>query len=88
MPRARKLDPDAGRFGAIVRSLREEKGWTLQKLATRSDMNARYLSILEQGGNIPSLSTALELLEVLGADTAAVIGQLAEARTRPGRAAK
>lgn len=86
MPRARRLDPDAHRFGAIVRRLREEMGWTLQKLATRSGMNARYISVLEQGGNVPSLSTVLELLEVLGANTGDVMRELAEARVRPRKA--
>jgi transcriptional regulator with XRE-family HTH domain len=59
---------DAVRFGAILRRIRVERGWTRQKLATRSGMTPQYLSILEQGGNVPSLSTVLELIEVLGAD--------------------
>jgi ribosome-binding protein aMBF1 (putative translation factor) len=33
MPRGKWLDPDAERFGAIVKQLREQRGWTKQKLA-------------------------------------------------------
>ena len=83
MPRARTFNADAARFGAIVRGLRQAKGWTLRKLATRSGMNATYVSIVERGANVPSVSTALELLEVLGADAGAVFAQLAAARQRP-----
>lgn len=71
---------DAIRFGAIVRRIREERGWTRQKLATRSGMTPQYVSIVEQGGNVPSLTTVLELLEVLGADTGEVMREVAAAR--------
>lgn len=81
MPRSRLIDPDAARFGAILRRLREERGWTLLKLARRAGLHPSYVSIVEQGGNVPSLSTVLELLEVLGADAGAVMSELAAART-------
>jgi len=85
MPKARTTNLDAVRFGAILRRLREERGWTKQKLATRSGMTPQYVSIVEQGGNVPSLTTVLELLEVLGADAGEVIRQLAAARNSPNR---
>jgi transcriptional regulator with XRE-family HTH domain len=86
MPRSRVQNPDAARFGAVFRGLRRERGWTVKKLATRAGMHPAYVSIVEQGGNVPSLSTVLELLEVLGADAAEVMRELAEARNRPPRA--
>ena len=75
--------PDAVRFGAILRRLREQRGWTKQKFAQRSGLTPSYVAILEEGGNVPSLSTVLELLEVLGADAAEVIRELATARSAP-----
>ena len=42
----------------------------------------QYVGIVEQGGNVPSLTTVLELTEVLGADVAKVIRELA-ARNAP-----
>lgn len=86
MPRTRSSNADAIRFGAILRRLREERGWTLRKLATRAGLHPAYVSIVEQGGNVPSLSTVLELVEVLGGDIAEVMRELAVARTTRVRA--
>jgi transcriptional regulator with XRE-family HTH domain len=78
-----RIHPDAARFGAILKQLREQRGWTRQKLAQRSGMTPTYIGILEYGGNIPSLPTVLELIEVLGADIADVMRRLAAARISP-----
>jgi transcriptional regulator with XRE-family HTH domain len=83
MPRSQRQDPDAIRFGAIVRRLRDERGWTRKKLAHRAGLTPQYVGIVEQGGNIPSLTTVLELIEVLGADIADVMRELTAARNRP-----
>lgn len=83
MPRSRTTDPDAVRFGAILKRLRQQRGWTVQKLAQRSGLSASYVGIVEQGGNVPSLATVLELLEVVGADAGEVMRQLASARATP-----
>ena len=83
MPKSRTANADAARFGVILRRLRVSRGWTLQKLATRSGMTPQYVSIVEQGGNVPSLSTVLELVEVLGGDICEVMRELASARNAP-----
>jgi transcriptional regulator with XRE-family HTH domain len=71
---------DAERFGAIVKQLREQRGWTKQKLAQRAGITPTYMGILEYGGNVPTLPTILELMEVLGADIGDVMRRLAAAR--------
>jgi transcriptional regulator with XRE-family HTH domain len=83
MPKARRYNADADRFGAILRQLREQRGWTRQKLAQRAGMTPTYVGILEQGGNVPSITSVLELIEVLGADIGEVMRQLAAARIAP-----
>ncbi len=83
MPRANRYNADADRFGAILRQLREQRGWTRQKLAQRAGMTPTYVGILEQGGNVPSITSVLELIEVLGADIGEVMRQLAAARIAP-----
>ena len=83
VPRSRQPDPDAVRFGAILRRERLARGWTIVKLARRSGMHHQYLGVVEAGGNIPSLSTILEVCEVLGADAGAMIREVAEARRIP-----
>ena len=67
---------DAARFGAIIRRLRLERGWTKAKLAQRADITPQYMNIVENGYNVPSLTLVLDLLEVLGADGAAVMREL------------
>jgi transcriptional regulator with XRE-family HTH domain len=83
MPKSLTVSADAVRFGAILRRLRQEKGWTIRKLARRAGMNATYVSIVETGGNVPSLTTILELTEVLGVDVAEIMREVAIARTLP-----
>jgi transcriptional regulator with XRE-family HTH domain len=83
MPQSRTYNADAARFGVILRQLREQRGWTLRKLATRAGLSAIYVSILERGGNVPSLTTVLELIEVLGGDIGDVMRELSAARNRP-----
>ncbi len=83
MPRTRTLNADAVRFGQIIRQIREHRGWTKQKLATRAGMHPAYIGVVEEGGNVPSLSTVLELAEVLGADVGAIMRELAAARNPP-----
>lgn len=63
--------------------LRLARGWTRKKLAQRAGITPQYLAIVEQGGNVPSLTTVLELIEVLGADIAEVMRELMVARNSP-----
>jgi DNA-binding XRE family transcriptional regulator len=83
MPLSRTTSPDAIRFGAIIQRLRLARGWPVVKLARRAGMNPQYVGVLERGGNNPTLSTVLELAEVLGADAGAIVRELALARNPP-----
>lgn len=84
MPKSQHVDPDAVRFGAIIRRLRLARGWTLVKFAQRSGMNATYLGVLEKGGNMPSLQTILELADVFNVEAADMVRQVEQAR-KPAR---
>jgi DNA-binding XRE family transcriptional regulator len=83
MPRSRVISPDAVRFGATVKRLRVARGWTRKKLSQRAGLTPQYVAIVEQGGNVPSLTTVLELIEVLGGDIAEVMRELMVARNSP-----
>ena len=83
MPRSRYAHPAAVRFGEIMRRLRLERGWTVEKLARRCGMNRTYFGILERGENIPSLTTILEIAEVLGVDAGDMVREVAAARRPP-----
>jgi len=62
--------PDAELFGAVVRELREARGWTQEQLAECSDMNASYLGFVERGDNVPTLTIIIQIAEGLGVEPA------------------
>jgi transcriptional regulator with XRE-family HTH domain len=84
MPRSSRITAEAIRFGAIIRRLRLARGWTAVKLAQRAGMNSRYLGVLEQGGNDTSLTTIVELCDVLNADIGEVMREVASVRKPAG----
>ncbi|HJQ36947.1 MAG TPA: helix-turn-helix transcriptional regulator [Thermoanaerobaculia bacterium] len=86
MPRARVAQPDAVRFGALVRNLRLQHGWTMAEFARRSHMTANYLSALEQGLYLPSLTAIINLAGVLGVDPGDLVRHVAAGRKQPTRA--
>ena len=83
MPRAQRPDDDAVLFGAIVKLHRQKRGWTIADLCRKSGMNATWLGTLEQGGNMPSLSTIFKLGDALGVDGVELVRQFDIARREP-----
>lgn len=82
MPPARTIDPDALRFGQIIKDLRLQRGWNLQQFARASQMTANYLGLLERGMNLPSISCVINLAFVLGVDPAELVRHIAAGRKR------
>jgi transcriptional regulator with XRE-family HTH domain len=80
MPKLRTTNPDAIRFGAILRRLRMARGWTLIIAAQRCGMNPNYLGALEKGGNMPSVDTLLEMADVYGVNASDLVREVEEAR--------
>jgi len=68
------------RFGAVIRRLRLERGWSIVRLAQHVGMSAPYLSVLEQGGNDTTLSTIVKLCNALGADIGEVMREVTAVR--------
>lgn len=77
MPRRLTKDPDAVRFGAHVRRLREERGWTLEQMAEQAGMNGSYLGFVERGDNVPTLTVILLIAETLGVDAGDLVRHVA-----------
>jgi XRE family transcriptional regulator, regulator of sulfur utilization len=80
MPKSERRNPDAARFGAVIRRLRKERGWTIVKLSRRCGMNPTYLGVLESGGNMLSIETLLELADVLNTPASEIVREVEEAR--------
>lgn len=49
------------RFPTVIRQLREERGWSQEKLAERADLNRSYVGEIERGLVTPSLVTVGKL---------------------------
>lgn len=68
MPRTRKKEPinrDGELFGARLKELRMKRGMTLQALADEAEMSLTYLSDMERGMKVPSLTTMIRLAAAL-----------------------
>lgn len=75
-----KGSPVSIRFGAVIRRIRLERGWSIVTLAQHVGMSAPYLSVLEQGGNDTTLSTIVKLCSALGADIGEVMREVVVVR--------
>lgn len=57
--------PEAEKFGALVRTLREERGLTQDQLAERAGVSATYIGFIERGDNVPTLTIILQIASAL-----------------------
>jgi transcriptional regulator with XRE-family HTH domain len=53
-------------FGRALRAIRDEKGLSQQALAERAGLTTNYISDVERGIKVPSLTTILQLAYGLG----------------------
>ena len=59
------VQPEAEIFGARLKELREKRGETVRSLATLADTTFAYISAMEHGRKVPSLSMLLRLAAAL-----------------------
>jgi len=62
------LDTVLRRFSARLHSLRTERNLTQEALASRAKLHPGYVSVLERGDKIPSLTTLEQLARGLDVD--------------------
>jgi transcriptional regulator with XRE-family HTH domain len=62
---SRVRTPEAEIFGRTLRTLREERKLTQEKLAQAAGLTTSYISDLERGMKVPSLTTILQLAAAL-----------------------
>lgn len=73
------------RFGAILRRVRKQRGWTLVQLSAYSGMNPSYLGVIEAGGNMLSVETLLTLAQLYGVEAAEIVREVEQARREEQR---
>ncbi|MFZ3065462.1 MAG: helix-turn-helix transcriptional regulator [Nitrospirota bacterium] len=54
------------RFGLNLKNLREQKGWSQEKLAEKSGLHRTYISGLERGIRNPTIDILQEVANALG----------------------
>jgi len=68
LPMAAGIEKPLGRvltsLGAQLKALRNQKGWTLERLSKLSKLSEPYLSRLESGSRQPSLAAMITLAQV------------------------
>jgi transcriptional regulator with XRE-family HTH domain len=80
VPRKFSKDPIGEIFGATVRRLRENLGWTQEQLAEVAEMSATYIGFIERGENVPTLTIILKLADALGVTPAHLIADVSRKR--------
>jgi ribosome-binding protein aMBF1 (putative translation factor) len=76
MVRASEPMSDVGaRFGATVRRLREERGWSQEYLAELAALNRSYMGEVERAVATPSLTVAERLARALELRLSALIAR-------------
>lgn len=65
-------------FGATLRELRTEKGLSQDVLASLSDLDRTYISLLERGLRQPSLATIFQVAKALDTQPDTLVHQVAK----------
>lgn len=52
-------------FGSLIRSIREQQGFSRIELADLSEINDTYLGRIERGEHAPTLTTILQICRTL-----------------------
>ncbi len=68
-----RLQPEAELFGAWLRELRQKHSMTQDALASASGMTKAYISDMERGLSVPSITTVLRLALAIGCKQAQLI---------------
>ena len=76
MPRRVRYSRYAASFGAVIRRLRDQRGWTLIDFGRKANMNSTYLGFIERGENSPTLDTVILLSKVLGVEASDVLREI------------
>jgi transcriptional regulator with XRE-family HTH domain len=77
MPAGEKFpSPEKRAFARILSELRQERHLTQEVLAFESGYHPKYISLLERGRYSPSLTTILELADVLQISGADLVGRV------------
>ena len=72
-------------FGKVIRGLRRERGLSQEELGFESNLHRTYISLLERGKRIPTLTTLIRLATALNMPPSEIVRRV---ETRVGWTAK
>lgn len=76
---ATSFDADIARaFGAAVRALRNERGFSQESLANLADIERSHMGKVERGEHMPTLVIVFKIARGLGCSAAEVMGRAEE----------
>ena len=70
----RVVQPEGKVFGERLRHVRKRRGLTQEELANRADLAGPYISDMERGLKVPSLTTVLRLAMALACKVTDLVG--------------
>ena len=70
----RAIQPEGQVFGERLRQVRKRCGLTQEELAARADLAGPYISDMERGLKVPSLTTVLQLAMALECKVTELVG--------------
>ncbi|MEA2488328.1 MAG: hypothetical protein QOH21_120 [Acidobacteriota bacterium] len=70
----RVLPPEGQLFGERLRHVRKRRGLTQEELASRADLAGPYISDMERGLKVPSLTTVLQLAMAMECKVTDLVG--------------
>lgn len=70
----RGIQPEGKVFGERLRQVRKRRGLTQEELATRADLAGPYISDMERGLKVPSLTTVLQLAMAMECKVTDLVG--------------
>ena len=75
------MEPEVA-FGKVLRTLRENAGYSQEQLALDADLQRNYVSLLERGMNSASIKTLYKLASVLKVSPGKMLDQADQLRAK------
>jgi transcriptional regulator with XRE-family HTH domain len=71
-------------FGEVIRQLRRERGLSQEEFGFECELHRTYISLLERGKRIPSLTTIIQLARALNVLPSEIVRQVESRLRRTG----
>lgn len=72
-------------FGKVIRELRQERGLSQEEFGFECELHRTYISLLERGKRIPSLTTIIQLATALNVPPSEIVRRVEASLGWPAR---